>query len=518
MSGRVYTATAHRLAAVALATMGVTVRVNAQSLAATAHSPLTACCAAPGSRGSIVLDTAPGLLRDGGMAAALADLPRAWRRYAVSAHTMSGDWRRTHDAGVHEEVILDGQGGRAVGRWYLSGGARLHRQRERDVQWRNQSAASLGSGYVWADSIGGTFRGDAVALQAAFASPEWRGFSVGAPLELALGQGARRNDPRPLVRRRVMEVGPAVRWRRGAHELGVVGRVGSQREDLEIGGGLSPDVPVVFRLRGIATFDRTQLNSAERTLLGSTRSLGAAWSRRAERTWWVMGSHARVEEDRVRDGIATPVGAGETRRVRVEVYGAWRRQQATGGTELRSAWRQESARGTDPVFRAVNAIREGRRGEATLSWWSGADVVAARWHFDAHGAMHSLLARDVAGEASWQVTRWPLAAGVSHVRTSRAGRAWFAAARAGHTVVTGASVRSVRPSAISPRFVTHDHAVHAAPASTVRASLGVERTLGATGSRARWSVAWESSHARVTLPVDPRWARRQALSLSMELM
>ena len=301
---------------------------NAQTISAARESPLVSCCvSAPRSSMSTdtAIDTLPGLLRDAGFAPTSGDLAPAWRRYAVSATEVSGAWRLAQEARGMRRAQIEGQGGRNAGQWYLSGAASLRRDREDGVLWRNQSAASLTGLYVWADSVGGIWRGDEVALAASVATPRWHGVSLSLPAELGLGQSARRNDPRPLSRRRAMALSPALRWQHGRWEMGVAGTIGSIREDLEIGGGLSPEVPVVFRMRGIATFDRTQLNSADRTLLGQIVGARAAMAIRGARHTVVLGGAAYESTDDVRDGIATPENGGRGADALLPRGGAWYR-------------------------------------------------------------------------------------------------------------------------------------------------------------------------------------------------
>lgn len=489
-----------------------------------ARASLHACCPPPRTTVGTLIDTAPGLLREAMNTAALDDLPASWRRYAVRMHHRTGAWRATHEAGSVRTVEVSGEGMRTVRGWRIAGGAGLLRQREDEVTWRNQSQASIPVLYVWADSVGGTFRGDQVALRAAVATPTWTGLSLGVPVALDIGQAARRNDPRPLSRRRAMEVAPAVRLRVGAHQWGLRAHAGATREDLEIGGGLSPEVPVVFRLRGIATFDRTQLISADRTLLGRHYGVHGGWAHHAGRTDAVISGGVRVAQDSARDGIATPVPAGSTRRVRWEAQAAWRQRTVRGGVEFRAEGAQEEARGTDAVFRAVNAVRRTDGVQVGFTWWQGASPVIADWRVDVHGAHTSVAARDVAGEAAWDATRLPVIAAVQRRWTLAPRVMVFTHVGAGYTAVPSQHLTLPRASRITPLFVTHDHAVQAAPAHTGSWRFGLEhgarRELeGAmAGTRTRWSIGWDAAWARVPMGDATRTWGRHHFTFQLDIL
>lgn len=502
--------------------------MHAQVLRWDAGSPLSLCCA-PGAMGTTPVDTLPGLLRHAGLAAALDDMPAGRRRYVVRWHEQRGAWRTVQQASATRTVGVAAGGTRAVRGWQVSGDAALHRDRDDGVQWRNQSEASTSALYVWADSVGGVFRGDQVMLSAAVASPGWHGLTLGVPVELAVGQSARRNDPRPLSRRRVMEVAPSVRWRAGAHQLGVGVALGSDREDLEIGGGLSAETPVVFRLRGISTFDRTQLISADRTLQSRSVGVRGGWARHARGTHVAVTGAVRVATDSVRDGIATPTPAGVTRRVRWDVSGAWRRASAVGGTEWRADVRGEEARGTDPAFLAVNAVRDGTRGMARFAWWRGSSPTSAVWRFDVEATHATVGVRDVAGEAGWRVTRVPIAVAVQRRTSATRGWQWFAAIAGGYTVVPAEQTDLLRTSRITPLFVTHDQAMHAATTTiaswrvgmeqlAVRAAGSGDRGVAASPLQARVSLGWDAAWAHVALPASRGTWGRHAFTMQLELL
>lgn len=384
------------------------VPLHAQISAAERSSPLRSDVGqflnAPALR---VLDTVPGLLRVMQAASALDDVSPTFRRYTVTAAHEAGAWRTPQEARRRDMVRVEADGRAMQGMWQLDGGVHYQRHTDRDVMWRNQSAASLLGGYVWADSIGGTFRGDVLDLRAGVQRPlRSRAWAVGLPVDLSLGQEARQNDPRPLVRRRIATFAPDLRWERGQQRFAVGATMEWTQEELEIGGGVSPDVPLVYRLRGLATFDRTQLNSAERRLTGRAIGGRAGWQWQRTASRFALGYAGRVTEDEVRDGVAAPVTGGAARRQRHDLRLGWRHSVRAHTLDVDAWWRHETRRGTDPVFRAVNLDDVAMQTHAALTWWMGRDVDDAPWWLHLAAEQRRMRLSDLAAEARWEIPRW----------------------------------------------------------------------------------------------------------------
>lgn len=447
---------------------------GAQGTPATATSPLRPCCTIGAVDMLPVADSLAGVLRSTGLASSVhevrARVPA--RRVVLAGARREGAWHRPQEAAAVEHGEASSAGWQALGAWTVAGRALWRRQREYDVRWRNTSDAYLGTPYVWADAEGGTWRGDQVELGAAVGSPVWRRLRVGLGADYAIGQGARQNASRPLYRRRVLELTPALTWSLGTHALAGGITRGWHREDLEVGGGAFGD-PTIYRLRGISTFDRTQLITAERAMLGGVHgiTLGHAWQGRAWST--TIAWRRRTEADSVRDGIARPEFAGGSRRVRDDVRGLVRRSHARGGFEGSAAFSQEAARGTDPIFRAVNQLDDGTRGSLRFVAWSGSSLPSARWLFALDGTQQTLERHDVVSETRWSAprrefgveafTRQPLYA----LRLVAGARA--AASHAGDT-----RYGSGRPTTLTPILAADDFSVVSAPGRALGVVFGLE--------------------------------------------
>jgi hypothetical protein len=452
-------------------------RASAQQSASHGTSPLgRACCLAPTATWPPSRDTLPTLEREGNPAGLTTRDSGATRLLEVALHRTAGTLQRPQEARAQQEGALHAEGGRLLGGWRTAGLVRYARRHDRDVRWNNSSDAYLGTPYVWADSIGGDWLRDLVSLGATIATPSWRRMSAGVRLEYGVGQGARRNGPRPLFRRRVLDLVPGVRWQlTPRQQIGLHGRVGWESEESEIGGAGSPDDPVIFRLRGLGTFDRTQLISAERALLGRRHegTVSHAW----RSTQWATSASAtaRLVRDSVRDGIGRPTPGGSSRRLRGDGQFAVRRVVPRGGAQLDARVTRESARGSDPSFGAVNVIDQATSMAVRWQRWRGAAPDdATRW-WQVHAGASTLSRRDVVAETAWRVAAPEAGAAVlSRLGGGGTLRGWLVGASMGRRFVTDTNWRADRPTRLTPVLVRPDFAVHATPQWHGGVRLGYE--------------------------------------------
>jgi len=489
----------------------------AQGTPYTSSSPLRACCLGAASEQEIAIrDTLPSLLSVSRNAASIPrSLSQSWRRVLGQARATEGGWRRPQDAARINALALTAEGEQRAGAWFVSGGVTYGRASDVGVSWRNTSDAYLGNSFIWADSVGGTFQRDELALAGALVTPSWRGVNAGVQIDYGLGQGARQNDPKPLFRRRVAELSPAVAYTFGRQQIGAGVMLGWQGEDLEIGGGLSAEFPLVYRLRGLGTFDRTQLISAERAMIGGVSGAHAGWSRTGDRWVTAIGTTLRVERDSVRDGIATPVSGGATRRTRRDGEAALRRRSARGGLEVAAALRMEEARGVDPIFRAVNVIDEGTAMEARLRWWRGVDPVAARWGAGLVVSQSRLSRRDIAAETSWEAVMPSLAATATR-RVPAPGGDLLLGVGGGLGWRGSTAYSAQRPTQLTPILALADFGVVSAPTRRALLSLAWERIVaGRVSSRVRVDGSLARTSGR--LADDRESLARSMWSLSLEL-
>lgn len=471
--------------------LGVTVALGstplgAQTTAGAQRTPLRPCCGfdAGSSPSRDTLARVARVVRNG--AAMAAALPDDWSRVQVEIQHVAGALHRPQEAGALSTVALRAEGQRTARGWWSSGAAGYRRGRDHDVRWRNHAEPYTGMPYEWADSVGGTMRHDQLGLEGALATPRWRGWRAGLQLDYGIGQGARRNDPRPLFRRRVADLSPGLVYTRGGHELAAGALLGWHREDLEIGGGNSTEFPVLFRLRGIGTFDRTQLISGERAIIGQVRGGHAGYALHTVRWQAALGATLRIATDSVRDGIATPTNGGSARRVRQELAGQLRRHGAHP-LELTLSNASETARGRDAIFAAVNAIDEARQTRVELRWWAGVSPVIAPWLLTASVIDGVLSRADRATETAWRVPRQRFAVHATYRGSRPTGGVMIESGIAAQTI-GAASYSALRPTRLTPILAAADYAVVAAARTEWTAALGWEQR---TASALLWRIRAE---------------------------
>jgi len=326
----------------------------------------------------------PGPWAQGGNPAGLgtARLPGGERFQAVWGQ-VGGGHRHPQSPASGRGLQLGMEGSRSEGpeRWTLHGAFHYALRWDGDQLWSAVDDPQGGSPYVWADSTGGDWDRTRAVVHGAVGSPRLgTGWRVGAAVQGSWGQGARENDPRPLVRTRDLWFTPGVSYEWDGVDrpgLTVAGhlRLGTLLEESDIGGFASRD-PFVFRLRGHGTFDRTQLVRAERERTGRHLGGGIQFGRSGDEGPWAVGLEVGLVADSIRQGIAAPEFAGGME-VQLATLHAAREGRGGGGAPslLAAELHLSRVQGEDPVFRAVNVWADRVTGGVQ---WSGEMPVVGR--------------------------------------------------------------------------------------------------------------------------------------------
>ncbi len=368
-------------------------------------------------------DTTDGLLRDGVNPAAAWRLGSVDPVVVVGLRRTQGGWRRPQEAERPLGAAAVADGGRPIGRWWLGGHFGYLRAEDRGVRWSSVADPYAGSPYVWADSIGGDWRRDHISTAATLSSPRWRAWRSGLSVRYAIGQGSRDNDPRPLYRIRRIGVTPGVTADLGKLRIGATATLAFEREEGEIGDYSQTD-PFVFRLRGMTTFDRTGLRTADRTRAGRTVAAGVQLA--GPGAGWSVALDHGADRDSTFDGVGSPADAGRFRRT-------WSRGAARarfGRIEGAVFGRTGRGRGTDPVFKAVNVVMQDDTVGLTLRTWRGAGPHVAPLTLAAAAEWSKSLRRDVAAGASWRASDLDMSLGAA-LRPGLARGRWLVVGRAG---------------------------------------------------------------------------------------
>lgn len=326
----------------------------------------------------------------------------AARTLSVELSSFDATLRRPQEANGAAVGQVRAAGSTVLGRWTTAASASWTRRRDRGVAWSAVSDAVDQAPFVWADSIGGAWQRDVVRLQLTGERPLGPVWSFGFFSDYMVAQGARDNDPRPLYRRLALVAGPWVGRRFGVHRVTVGVHYRRDREDQEYG-FFSNQFPALFRLRGIGTFDRTQLNTAERAVLAHGGGLRVGLDIGSGTSQWLLAADGEVLGDRRRDGIADPTEGGTRTITRAGGGVARRSVGADGGWRLEAIGRAVRVDGVDPVFRAVNARIARDTGAVALLWWRG-DSAQFRWQGGLSVGVRREAQRDILADAHWTAT------------------------------------------------------------------------------------------------------------------
>lgn len=319
----------------------------------------------------------------------------------------------------------------------------------------------------------GDWRRDHVSTSATLASPDWGGVRSGLTLRYTVGQGSRDNDPRPLYRLRRLGVTPGFTVAVGAIRIGATATLALEREEGEIGAYSQTD-PFVFRLRGITTFDRTGLRTADRTRTGGTVGAGVQVGGREGR--WTLAIDHGVDRDSTFDGVGTPSDAGRFRRT-------WSQGTARarfGGVEAAVQGRSSRGRGTDPIFRAVNVVQQDDSVGLVLRTWRGRGLSDAPVVMAAVAEVSRSHRRDIAAGSQWSASGLNLALGAT-LRLRVAGVGLVLVGQAGVLQSLASEYVAGRPSVMTPVLGEADYRRFAADGVHWMAAAGLEVGAGHAG-------------------------------------
>lgn len=460
-------------------------------------------------------DTLPGIWREAGNPAGLVDagLPGVGR-FTTALGSESGTLRRPQDPekGRVLRFGVEGDGARpgaaAAGRFVYG------REDSRAVRWSAVSDPYAGSPYIWADSAGGDWLSDRVEIHGAAAMLTPRApLKVGLRLDYAVAQGARRNDPRPLFRRRDLRIAPGVALRLAEHHsIGAHLAVRWGREENEFGYFADRD-PFLFRLRGYGLFDVAQLVQGERTVLDNEFGGGLQYSGWQGQWQWSAALDAATTVDSAQEGIASPRFGGRYRWERAGLGLALRRRGVGRGAEARFQAQVREGQGTDPIFLAQNTSDADRSAVLRLSGWRERGAGERPIEASLDLGLRTLEREDIATLTRWDVTAWGITGALATRRSRSAGGAILAAAHAGYTATLRNYFEALRPTALTPVLTEPEFRYYAADRLYLSAMLGGERALTA-GTTARLLIRGST----VKAPALPGPARRNTLEINLEMI
>ena len=434
---------------------------------------------------------------------------------ALSLADVDGDLHRPQHPSGLQLARLRSEGAAELSGWQTYGAFAYTRRNDRRVEWSAISDPHDRRAYVWADSIGGAWYRNHVDLEAALGSPQWRDrLSGGLRVQYRVGQGARRNDPRPQYRFRTLDVRPGLALAvHPKHQVGIHGVLRWRLEENEFG-LFTTDDPFVYRLRGYGTFDRAQIVRGERETAGSRYGGSIQYAGRTSTWQWDAGIAYTSGEDEVRDGIRAPVFGGRHRVQEVQFSGSVHRPRATLSSQVRVDAGWWEGQGTDPVFQAVNVISEDAYLQVDLGLWNGEQRADAPWGVEGTARVDDLLRRDVVSQTEWSVTT--LQTALRGWIQQRISSQFMMRARphVEYRQPVAESYEARAPTRLTDAVVHPDYMYY----STAHWSAGIQAGIGwqpsdAASDRIRWSVAGDYSQAEV--PVN---ASRRALRITIQVL
>jgi hypothetical protein len=227
------------------------------------------------------------------------------------------------------------------------------RELEREVRWSAVADPHDPMPYLWADSSGGDWIRDEVRVGFAEGHATSRGWALGWGANARYVQGARRNDPRPLVRLRDLDATVGLRGKPHATPMGMMFTLGAVREENEIG-YFAGDDPFVYRLRAHPPLtERNWSGPKGRAQVGDSKA-GPSCSDPFTIDGSSLGWVERYGGTRSCKVWRAPEGGGSLRHGALSGWVSLLAEGQESPAALSLSGAAATSNGTDPVFRAVN--------------------------------------------------------------------------------------------------------------------------------------------------------------------
>lgn len=237
-----------------------------------------------------------------GNAAGLAGANRLeFSELNLGADLKTGDFHRPQQSDKSTHYRFSALGGLSIGKVYLQGNFNFRQAFEDGVKFTSILDPYRGTPYQMADSTGGNWRKQQYDMYVKAASPVWfELFSVGLELDLAVGRGAKKIDPRPQTNSNQIHVSPSVAFFLGRHTLGGGFHYRRYREDIDLMLYNASELQKLYLMRGMGqyfyeTFNTTQ---RERSYQGDGEGFSVQYAFASKRfSAFVSGKYMNYEED-----------------------------------------------------------------------------------------------------------------------------------------------------------------------------------------------------------------------------
>lgn len=237
-----------------------------------------------------------------GNAAGLAgDNRLEFSKLSLGAELKNGDYRRPQQSDKSKHYLFNALGGLSIGKVYLQGNFNFKQAFDDGVGYTSLLDPYRGTPYQIADSTGGNWRKQQYDMYVKAASPVWFDlFSVGWQVDLAVGRGAKKIDPRPQTNSNRIDVSPSVAFFLGRHTLGGSFHYRRFREDVDLMLYNTSDLQKLYLLRGMGQYFYETFNTTrrERSYEGDGKGFSLQYAFVDGRfTAFVSGKYMNYEED-----------------------------------------------------------------------------------------------------------------------------------------------------------------------------------------------------------------------------
>lgn len=237
-----------------------------------------------------------------GNAAGLAgDNRLEFSKLGLGTALKNGDFHRPQQSGKSTHYLFSAWGGMSIGKVYLQGNFNFKQAFDDGVKYTSILDPYRGTPYQIGDSTGGNWRKQQYDMYVKVASPVWLElFSLGLELDLAVGRGAKKIDPRPQTNSNRIHVSPSVAFFLGQHTLSGGFHYRRFREDVDLMLYNSSELQKLYLLRGMGqyfyeTFNTTQ---RERSYEGDGKGFSLQYAFTSHRfSVFVSGKYMNYEEN-----------------------------------------------------------------------------------------------------------------------------------------------------------------------------------------------------------------------------
>ncbi len=139
------------------------------------------------------------------------ELGDGYGQAALGADFETGTFHRAQDAATKTGIFFNAEGERQVGRFRLKGDFRFRQSFENGVNFASTFNPLRAMPYVIADSTGGNWQKQAYSMWTDISTPIVKGvLNAGLALDLDVGRGAKKIDPRPQAGMCRIEIKPSL--------------------------------------------------------------------------------------------------------------------------------------------------------------------------------------------------------------------------------------------------------------------------------------------------------------------